>query len=155
MLTAFLKYITGQEGDDKEKARKQAIEAELQAAREAWRRSLDNLGIPPTFTNSIGMEFVAIPPGEFMMGSLSDNYHPLHAARISHPFYLDKYPVTQEDYRVLHGGVGANPSCSGRYLLFGEEFGPAYVKRANPNKNNPSYDDDFFLFGFRLACNVK
>ena len=47
--------------------------------------------------NSIGMEFVLIPAGEFIMGS---NYYepderPVHKVVISKPFYLGKYEVTQ------------------------------------------------------------
>ena len=33
---------------------------------EAWAK---HLGVPVEYTNSIGMKFVLIPPGEFMMGS--------------------------------------------------------------------------------------
>ena len=49
-------------------------------------------------TNSIGMEFVLIPKGSFMMGSDSkagyDNERPSHAVNISRPFYLQKTEVT-------------------------------------------------------------
>jgi formylglycine-generating enzyme required for sulfatase activity len=54
-----------------------------------------------TWTNSIGMEFVRIPPGTFMMGSpdtdteAKDWEKPAHRVTISQPFYLGKYPVTQ------------------------------------------------------------
>lgn len=55
------------------------------------------------FTNSIDMEFILIPAGEFMMGSSpSDNYYrnerPLHLVTISEPFYIGKYEVTQEQW---------------------------------------------------------
>jgi hypothetical protein len=55
----------------------------------------------PSFTNSIGMEFILIPAGEFTMGSpdwdpnASDNEKPAHQVTISQDFYLGKYPVTQ------------------------------------------------------------
>ncbi len=65
-----------------------------------------------TFTNSIGMTFVLIPPGTFMMGShvsseevvqvyrgtLPDSYkceHPLHEVAIGNAFYLQTTQVTQ------------------------------------------------------------
>jgi formylglycine-generating enzyme required for sulfatase activity len=69
--------------------------------------------LEPTFTNSIGMEFVLIPAGTFMMGSpdsdteAHDNEKPAHRVTISHPFYLGKYPVTQEQWERV---MGAHPS---------------------------------------------
>jgi Sulfatase-modifying factor enzyme 1/TIR domain len=68
--------------------------------------------LEPTFTNSIGMEFVLIPAGTFMMGSpdsdaLYDREKPAHRVTISQPFYLGKYPVTQAQWEaVMH----ENPS---------------------------------------------
>jgi formylglycine-generating enzyme required for sulfatase activity len=66
-----------------------------------------------TFTNSIGMEFVLIPSGSFMMGSDSNieqgysNEKPRHKVTISQPFYLGKYVVTQEQWVAV---MGNNPS---------------------------------------------
>ena len=46
------------------------------------------------FTNSIGMEFVLIPAGTFVMGSpdtdtkADKDERPAHRVTISHPFYL-------------------------------------------------------------------
>jgi formylglycine-generating enzyme required for sulfatase activity len=62
-----------------------------------------------TLRNSIGMEFVLIPAGEFMMGS---NYYepdekPVHKVVISKPFYLGKYEVTQAQWLEV---TGLNPS---------------------------------------------
>ena len=74
-------------------------------------------GLPPglsapddaTFVNSIGMIFVLIPTGEFMMGSNAGDYDekPVHQVRISQPFYLGKYEVTQEQWQAV---MGSNPS---------------------------------------------
>ena len=59
-------------------------------------------GVPEPLSamrNSIGMELVLIPSGEFIMGS--DSYQleerPMHRVVISKPFYLGKYEVTQTD----------------------------------------------------------
>jgi formylglycine-generating enzyme required for sulfatase activity len=63
--------------------------------------------------NSIGMEFVLIPAGEFMMGSSDadkeafDNEKPQHRVTISQPFYLGKYTVTQAQWEAV---MGSNPS---------------------------------------------
>lgn len=69
---------------------------------------------PEIYTNSIGMEFVQIPAGEFMMGSLpdeegrNDNEGPVHKVTIEKPYYLGKYEVTQEQWNAV---MGSNPSC--------------------------------------------
>lgn len=53
-----------------------------------------------TYTNSIGMEFVLIPAGSFMMGAdknfenAYEHETPRHKVNISQPFYLGKYEVT-------------------------------------------------------------
>ena len=65
------------------------------------------------YTNSIGMEFVKIPAGEFMMGSLSgeeDRYEdegPVHKVTIKEAFYLGKFEVTQKQWREV---MGSTPS---------------------------------------------
>ena len=48
----------------------------------------------PAYTNSIGMEFVLIKPGTFLMGSEkgSDDEKPVHEVEITQPFYMGKYP---------------------------------------------------------------
>jgi len=57
--------------------------------------------------NGIVMDFVLIPAGEFDMGSPSmerdrDNDEgPVHRVRISKPFYMGKYEVTQEQYYAI------------------------------------------------------
>ncbi len=65
------------------------------------------------FTNSIGMRFKRIPAGEFMMGSppqeeeRKGNEGPQHQVRISKPFHLGIYEVTQSQYKRV---MGTNPS---------------------------------------------
>lgn len=66
-----------------------------------------------TYTNSIGMEFVLIPAGSFMMGGdknfedASDDETPRHRVTISKSFYMGKYEVTQEQWMAL---MSSNPS---------------------------------------------
>ncbi len=68
-----------------------------------------------TITNSIGMKLVLIPAGEFLMGSpdsdpsTKDDEQPRHLVRISKPFYLGIYEVTQGQYRAISG---QNPSAA-------------------------------------------
>ena len=49
------------------------------------------------------MEFMLIPAGEFMMGSDTggSDEKPVHKVRITKPFYMGKYEVTNEQYRAL------------------------------------------------------
>ena len=60
-----------------------------------------------------GMEFVLIPPGEFDMGSSSeekdrsDSESPVHKVIIKNPFYMGKYSVTQKQWKKI---MGNNPS---------------------------------------------
>ncbi len=76
-------------------------------AQEHQRRWADYLKVPVSFKNSIGMEFVLIPPGEFLMGAsdavpdpLPDE-RPQHLVRITKPFYLGKCEVTWGQYEIL------------------------------------------------------
>ena len=88
----------------------------------------DYLKLPLAYTNSIGMKFVLIPPGEFTMGSTAveieqtlqqidpkDRYWqdcvkseaPAHAVVLTQPFYLAVHEVTQKEYETV---MGRNPS---------------------------------------------
>ena len=66
-----------------------------------------------TFKNSIGMEFLLIPAGSFMMGATRHFENadidelPRHKVTITKPFYIGKYEVTQEQWVKV---MGANPS---------------------------------------------
>jgi formylglycine-generating enzyme required for sulfatase activity len=69
--------------------------------------------LEPVLTNSIGMEFILIRAGTFMMGSLDADAEargdekPAHRVTIRQPFYLGKYPVTQAQWVAV---MGNNPS---------------------------------------------
>jgi formylglycine-generating enzyme required for sulfatase activity len=78
---------------------------------------------PGVITNSIGMKLTLIPAGEFAMGSPEteqgqydysrprSGYKPLdeklHRVRITKPFFMGTYTVTQEEYEKI---MGKNPS---------------------------------------------
>jgi formylglycine-generating enzyme required for sulfatase activity len=63
--------------------------------------------------NKVTMELELIPAGKFLMGSPEpeeDRYKDevQHQVTISKPFYMGKYPVTQEQWQAV---MGANPSA--------------------------------------------
>lgn len=65
-----------------------------------------------TYTNSIGMEFVAIPAGSFLMGSGDDvadaqaSEQPQHEVTISRGYSIGRYEVTQAQWEAV---IGSNP----------------------------------------------
>jgi len=69
-------------------------------------------GLPNEITNSVGMKLKLIPAGEFMMGSpesdewAQDDEKSKHRVRITKPFYLGVYEVTQAEYEKV---MGENP----------------------------------------------
>ena len=73
-------------------------------------------GPPKNFTNSIGMKFVWIPPGSFMMGSPNGeegrdpdelNNETQHKVTLTKGFYMGVHLVTQEQWQTV---MGDNPS---------------------------------------------
>ena len=76
------------------------------AAQRAWSKYLES---EVEIENTINMQLVLIPPGQFKMGSSRyeegrDKYEsPLHEVRISSPFYLGKYEVTQDQWFTVMG----------------------------------------------------
>ncbi len=91
---------------------------------EAWAK---HLGVPVDYTNTIGMKFRLIPPGEFIMGSTSAEVEealtfisldkhwqeciqseaPQHTVILTRPIYLGAHEVTQADYEKV---LERNPS---------------------------------------------
>jgi len=84
---------------------------EMEDAKEAQRKCSERFGLPIEITNSIGMKLKLIPVGEFMMGSPESDddawQNPRHKVRITKPFYLGVYEVTQAEYEEV---TGENPS---------------------------------------------
>ena len=98
---------------------------QAKAHQHAWAKYL-NLDVE--YTNSVGMKFVLIPPGEFIMGSTSREIErflelvhptekywqdfatseaPQHKVILTQPFYLGVHEVTQANYEQI---MGTNPS---------------------------------------------
>src|SRR5271165_290097 len=66
----------------------------------------------PAVTNSIGMKFVWIPPGSFMMGSPKEekkrwDNETQHMVTLTKGFYMSVYATTQEQWQAV---MGKNPS---------------------------------------------
>lgn len=65
-----------------------------------------------TFTNSLGMKFIYVPPGTFLMGTPADERgagkdEKQHQVTISRAFYLQTTEVTQGQWNMV---MGNNPS---------------------------------------------
>ena len=77
------------------------------------------IALPPTWENSIGMKLVLIQPGGFRMGSPDSDpdaragEKPQHLVKITRPFYLGAYEVTQSEYMLV---MGENPSYLGKSM---------------------------------------
>jgi formylglycine-generating enzyme required for sulfatase activity len=102
------------------------------------------LHLPVVKTNSIGMSLVLIPPGEFDMGSTPEEVAryleigkktnqpkwwfdtisgegPQHRVKITRPFYLGMYQVTQVEYEKV---MGVNPSAFTEHQMDLSGFSP-------------------------------
>lgn len=104
-------------------------------------------GLPLELTNELGMKFVLVPPGTFLMGTPDEEVGrvaaypegPRHEVTLTEPFYLSKYEVTVGQFRKF---VEAK-----RYVTDGEKNGGgnAHDARGNwkqtpgTNWKNPGY----------------
>jgi len=84
-------------------APKKTVVAPVVASRESDKKG---------FTNSIGMTFVYIPPGDFMMGSPEkepgrDDDEKQHKVKLTEGFYMQTTEVTQKQWKAV---TGDNPS---------------------------------------------
>ena len=70
-----------------------------------------NTGLEQEFSNSIGMDLVLVPSGNFNMGSDSTPIvafdDPMHEVSIGNAFYMGKYEVTQAQWKAV---MGTDPS---------------------------------------------
>jgi formylglycine-generating enzyme required for sulfatase activity len=75
-----------------------------------------------------GIAFVRIPAGEFDMGAARSRWNderPVHRVRISTPFLLGKYPVTNREYqRFLEANSGIKPPEYGSNSQFNDPQQP-------------------------------
>jgi formylglycine-generating enzyme required for sulfatase activity len=118
---------------------------------------------PPVTTNTIGMQMVLLPAGEFTMGNeLSveqmakyypqyelerlqklDDETPAHRVRITHPFYMARHEVTVGQFRQFLAASGHVPESvadgTGGYG-YNPAYDPATTKRGDAFEGrNPRY----------------
>src|SRR5262245_30020599 len=81
---------------------------------------------PRAFTNSIGMRFVLVPRGRFLMGGAPGEARRCkdetrHPVTISSPYYLGAFEVTQDEYETVTGRDPSyhSPRGRGRALVKG------------------------------------
>jgi formylglycine-generating enzyme required for sulfatase activity/serine/threonine protein kinase len=122
-------------------------EKKAKERQEAWARYL---GVPVEFTSSFGMEFVLVPPGEFMMGSDDSerlaigsfaSEKPIHKVRISKPFYLGKYIVTVAQFRRFVEATGHRTEAE----ILGKGWtvkGTEWDAQSGINWRNPGFKQD-------------
>jgi len=101
------------------------------------------------YKNTVGMAFVLIPAGEFMMGSVTgekyarDDEWPQHRVRITRPFYLGVCEVTNEQYNrfVSETGYDGHADAAGGSEAYeaylGHQSLPKYSRYASPAPEYP------------------
>ncbi len=114
-------------------------------------------GTPKSDGDGPVMEFVRIPAGSFQMGSPDseanrrDNEGPVHEVRITKPFYMGKYEVTQVQWQAVMGTTvnkqrqragspwhlkGNDPECPMYYVSWEEAV--EFCKRLGKNFRLPT-----------------
>ena len=118
-------------------------QAQAKAHQAAWAAFL---GVPVEFTNSLGMSFCLIPPGEFLMGGTPEEIEewrlvwpadteerlavarsagPQHRVVLSRPFYLGMHEVTQQQFEQL---LERNPSTFPAQSIIPDGTGSLFQK---------------------------
>jgi uncharacterized protein (TIGR02996 family) len=103
----------------------QAIDVPGRAEKERRLRELAAAGVRhpgPTFTNSIGMAFVWVPPGVFLMGSPESEPDRGEEGETQHPvtltkgFWMGVHPVTEEQWEAVLGPKEFGRNFKGKYM---------------------------------------
>ena len=90
----------------------------------------DQLALGDPIVNSVGMVLVPIPAGEFQMGSPDsdsaaiDEEKPQHLVKITKPFYLSVFEVTQGQYEKV---MGVRPWQGKGYMKEGPDRPASYA----------------------------
>lgn len=113
-LEAQLNILSQQlllEDKDRERIRKEVHEEYQRKRRGQQMANNPDIWIPP-IENSLGMSFIRVEPGRFMMGSPPyegerESNETLHEVTLTQAYYLQTTPVTQAQW---HEVMGQNPS---------------------------------------------
>ncbi len=105
-----------------------------------WRGDIWRFKIVEGYINSIGMEFVQLVPGSFMMGSSSGDpdEEPVHQVTISDPFYMSMTEVTNAQYEQFdpcHSAYRAPQTYNGQTVTMstGDDEAVIYVSWEDAN----------------------
>lgn len=84
-----------------------------------------------------GKEMIHIPGGEFLMGSDKswDNESPTHVVRVD-AFYIDRYPVTNEEYKRFIDATGHPVPC------YDVEWAEPHGYNWDPEERTPPKDKE-------------
>lgn len=125
---------------------------EARSAQEAWAKKL---GVDLVETNSLGMQMVLIPPGEFLMGttaadaeelakkyevdkSLFDDEQPQHRVRLTKPFRMAAHEVTVAQFRAFVDAEGYKTDAEKTTADGGDgKGGYGYDEEAKSLKQDP------------------
>ncbi|HOX39006.1 MAG TPA: formylglycine-generating enzyme family protein [Candidatus Brocadiia bacterium] len=123
----------------------------------------ETYGIPVAFENSIGMRFVLIPPGEFMMGGkLSPEEtdrrwpggklewyqweQPRHKVKITKPFYLSIQETTKGEFAkfVSEKGYKTDAEKAGKAYAFVKQSDGSwkYEERSGTSWKDPNFSQE-------------
>jgi len=84
--------------------------------------------LPPTFTNSIGIEFTIVPKGKSWLGGSKEKLGD-QEVKIPADFYLGKYEVTQEEWQKVMGKNPSHFSRTGKDMDAVKDINDADLKR--------------------------
>lgn len=102
-------------------------ESDAERARLEWSK---HLGLPVTFTNEVGMEFVLVPPGRFPMGSAENDVEadadekPQVMVTLTRALYVAKTEVTQHQWEAV---MNTAPWIGKANVKEGADFPVTYV----------------------------
>ena len=101
-----------------------------------------SITIDKSFTNSIGIDFVLIPAGKFIMGSMvgKTDEKPQHEVVISKPFYMSKYPITVGQFRQFVSATGYRTEAEKGDGAFVWTYKKKWEQKSDANWKNPYFD---------------
>jgi formylglycine-generating enzyme required for sulfatase activity/outer membrane protein OmpA-like peptidoglycan-associated protein len=106
-----------------------------------------SLGQPSEYTNSIGMKFIRVPAGTFMMGSPDTEIRRsgneiLHQVTLTQPYYLQSTEVTQQQWFDVMGTYPSHfENCGMRCPVENVRYSDVmeFIKRLNEMENTIHY----------------